>query len=253
MGILSNEDKEFLKTYNVKEYERPSVTVDMLIFTVDEGKLKLMLIQRKHPPYKNKWAIPGGFVNIDESILDAAKRELKEETGMSAYLQQFETFGDVGRDPRTRVISVAYLALVPPQNFKHCMKAGDDAKKAKLFDVELLENSSVIKKFTNIEVGNIYPKDLAFDHAHVIQQGLRNLQTQLKYNTSRIAFTLVNDEFTMYDFQQVYEAILGVKLLKANFRRSFERDYVKTGIVKLTGKYCNKYPHPAKLYTLKEV
>lgn len=253
MGDLSNEDKEFLKTYDVKKYERPSVTVDMLIFTVEEGKLKLMLIQRKNPPYKDKWAIPGGFVNIDESILKAAERELEEETGMAAFLQQFETFGEVNRDPRTRVISIGYLALVQPRNFTYCMHAGDDAKEAKLFDVELLENTSVVKKFTNIEVGNVYTHDLAFDHAYIIQRGIRSLQTQLRHNTSRIAFSLVNPEFTMFDYQQVYEAILGKKFLKANFRRTFERDYIKTGIVEFTGKHSNKYPHPAKLYKLKEV
>ena len=99
MADLSNKDQEFVNTYDVTKYERPSVTIDMLIFNVDEGKLKLMLIQRKKPPYQDIWAIPGGFLNMHESILEAAKRELKEETGMSAYLQQFETFGEVDRDP----------------------------------------------------------------------------------------------------------------------------------------------------------
>ena len=106
---LSKEDKEFLKTYKADDYEHPSVTVDMLIFTVIED-LSIMLIKRKNPPYKDKWAIPGGFVNIDESGDTAAKRELKEETGVDCYLEQFKVFGEVNRDPRTRVISVAHLA-----------------------------------------------------------------------------------------------------------------------------------------------
>ena len=249
---LSQEDKEFLKTYNAGDYERPSVTVDMLLFTVEEGKLKLMLIKRKNPPYKDKWAIPGGFVNIDESILTAAKRELNEETGMYAYLKQFETFGEVNRDPRTRVISVGYLALVRPENFTYEMHAGDDAKEVGLFDIKLSSVSKVFEYLYNERIGKLNVLDLAFDHAFIIQQGIRNLQSQLRHNTSLIAFELVNQEFTIYELQKVYEAVLGESFIKPNFRRSFERDYVKTGIVEFTGNYSNKYPRPAKLYRLKE-
>lgn len=248
---LSQEDEDFLKTYKASDYERPSVTVDMLVFTVYEGKLQLMLIKRKNPPYKDKWAIPGGFLNMDESLMQAALRELKEETNMTAYLQQFETFGEVNRDPRTRVISVGYLALVHPETFWE-MCAGDDAKETGLFDVKLSSVSKVFDCLSNERKGTLNTLDLAFDHAYIIRQGIRNLQTQLRHNTSLIAFKLVNQEFTIYDLQKVYEAVLGEKVTKPNFRRSFERDYVKTGVVEFTGKYSNKYPHPAKLYRLKE-
>lgn len=240
---LTQEDTEFLKTYSAGDYERPSVTVDMLLFTVSNGKLQLMLIKRKAPPYKNGWAIPGGFLNMNESILQAAERELKEETNMSAYLHQFGVFGEVGRDPRTRVISIAYLALVKPEEFIYYMQAGDDAKEVKLFDVIL--NKGKIQKFKHPTI-ELTLNDLAFDHANIIQQGLMALQHQIKY--SDIAFNLVDDKFTMYDFQQVYEAILDEKMTKPNFRRSFTNNYIKTGVVIELNEVSKKYQRPAKLY-----
>ena len=234
--MLSNEDKEFLKTYNADKYKHPSVTVDMLIFTVVDGTLCLMLIERKNSPYKNCWALPGGFVNIDESIKTAALRELKEETNVNAigYLEQLGAYGEVERDPRTRVISIAYIALIPSKNITKEMRGGDDAKVARLFNIN-----------------NIFEMALAFDHAQIIKDGMQALKNRLLYTD--IAFNLVEKEFTLFDLQKVYEAILGKELNKGNFRRTFIRNYVNTGKAEYTGNVSNKYQRPAKLYRLKGV
>jgi 8-oxo-dGTP diphosphatase len=223
--MLSNEDKEFLKTYKADDYQHPSVTVDMLIFTVVEDKLKLMLIKRKNPPYKDKWAIPGGFVEINESVDAAAVRELKEETGIKCYMEQFGVFGDVDRDPRTRVISIAYFALVPFECLKK-IKAGDDAKEVKLFDIRELP-------------------ELAFDHYKIIMTGWNRLREKLEY--TKIAFDLLPEEFTIQDIQKVYESILGYSLDKANFRRMVKSKFE----LEDTGKVQKKYQRPAKIWRLK--
>ena len=220
--MLSKEDQEFLKTYRADDYEHPSVTVDMLIFTIIENKLNLMLIKRKNPPYKDKWAIPGGFVNIDESVEKAAIRELAEETGIGCYMEQFGVFGEVDRDPRTRVISIAHLALTPFEALKFA-KAGDDAKEISFFNVRELP-------------------ELAFDHNKIIEQGLKALRQRLDYTD--IAFNLLPEEFTIQDIQKVYESILDYELDKANFRRMIKSKFE----LEDTGKVQKKYQRPAKIY-----
>lgn len=149
---LKNKDglteKEFLEKYDAGKYERPSNTVDMLIFTIIEAKLKLLMIKRGDHPYLGMWALPGGFVNIDENLDTAAQRELKEETGLdNIYMEQIYTWGDVNRDPRTRIITIAYMALVNADNLKP--EAADDADLAKWFDIncKLIDKSS--NKFKN--------------------------------------------------------------------------------------------------------
>lgn len=127
-------ESEFLAQYNPNLYERPSVTVDMLIFTMIENKLKLLMIKRSDHPCIGQWALPGGFVNMNESLDEAAERELKEETNLEGiYMEQIYTWGDVDRDPRTRIISTAYMALLDSTDLK--VKAGDDADDADWFDV----------------------------------------------------------------------------------------------------------------------
>ena len=231
--MLSNEDKEFLKTYNADEYKHPSVTVDMLIFSVHEGKLQLMLIKRKNPPYKDCWAIPGGFVEIDESVDNAALRELKEETNVEGKLIQFGVFGEVNRDPRTRVISIGYLALVQYKDLCK-MQAGDDAKAVNLFTVSLNEK---------LEFNTAL--NLAFDHEDIIREGINELRKKLKY--SDIAFHLLNkNSFTLFELQKVYEAITGKQYINSNFRRFVFNNY----ILEETGKYSRAHQRPAKLYRL---
>ena len=178
MSQITEKDKEFLKSYDASKYERPSVTTDILIFTVDiKGELELLLIKRKRPPFQDCWAIPGGFVNMDESLEEGAKRELKEETNVEGvHMEQLYTFGNVGRDPRTRVISVAYMALVPKNMIT--IQAGDDAADAKWYKVTLEDGKPKFNEDIN----------LAFDHEEIITVALDRLRGKLNYTT--IAFNL---------------------------------------------------------------
>lgn len=193
-----SEEREFLANYDVSKYQRPSVTADMIIFTVRENDLKVLLIKRGGHPYKGMWAIPGGFVNMDESLEEAARRELQEETSVTdVYLEQLYTFGDPHRDPRTRVISVAYFALVDASRLKE-MKAGSDAQDAQWFSMYSLP-------------------DLAFDHAKVLDYALTRLRYKLEY--TNVAFALLPEKFTLTELQRVYEIILNKPLDKRNFRK----------------------------------
>lgn len=240
-------EKEFLAQYDSSRYEKPAVTVDMLIFTVDPEEryaLELLLIERGGHPFLGKWAIPGGFVGMDESLGEAAARELKEETGLSdIYMEQLFTFGDVGRDPRMRVISVAYLALVSKDKLKPV--AGDDAAKVRWFAVHLDEESGElwldaershlerdcteempISENSRIDDIHLSGQDLAFDHEKVIKTALQRLKNKVEYTD--IAFELAGEKFTLTQLQMIFEAILGRKLHKPNFRRGIASQVEKT-------------------------
>jgi len=253
---------QFLGTYDANRFERPSVTVDMLIFTVTEEKkknyrklpekvLKLLMIKRGDHPYMNQWALPGGFVHMNESLNDAANRELKEETNIdNIYMEQLYTWGDVTRDPRTRVISASYMALVDSSNL--VIKSNDDADDAKWFTIAcklyqeqrtLTERGHILQRFFKLNLSNeeqiltavlkivktvegkvtrtereiIESNGMAFDHAKIIEYGVDRLRSKIEY--SDIAFNLMPELFTLTDLQQVYEVILDTELLKANFRR----------------------------------
>lgn len=218
-------EAEFLKQYDPDRYEKPAVTVDMLIFTVNPEKdysLELLLIERGGHPYLGKWALPGGFVEMDESLEEAAARELKEETDLSdIYMEQLFTFGDVGRDPRMRVISVAYMALVPKEKLHPV--AGDDAAKVKWFTVGNEEGHLILQA----EGVTLTEENLAFDHEKVIKTALQRLKNKVEYTD--IAFELAGEEFTLTQLQSIYEAILGRELHKPNFRRSIADRVEKTG------------------------
>ncbi len=176
--------------------ERPSVTTDVVIFSLREKDLKVLLIRRGYPPYKGKWALPGGFMHTAESLEDAARRELEEETGVrNVYLEQLYTFGDPKRDPRGRVLTVAYVALVPEDV---TARAGDDAAEAEWHSVYSLPA-------------------LAFDHADILTYALRRLRYKLEYTS--VGFELLGNEFTLSELQAAYEIVLGEKLDKRNFRR----------------------------------
>ena len=171
--------------------------MDGVVFGFGAGELKVLLIQRALEPFKGKWALPGGFVHVDETLDDAARRELVEETGLEdIYLEQLYTFGAVKRDPRERVVSVAYYALVKLSD--HKAKAATDAAEAKWFPVSQL------------------PK-LAFDHADIVAVALARLQGKVRYQP--IGFELLPPKFTLSDLQHLYEAILGAELDKRNFRK----------------------------------
>lgn len=241
----SKEEKAFLENYDVSKFERPSVTTDIVILTLDASdKLNILLIKRGEYPYKDRWAIPGGFLAAGkESIDEAAARELKSETNIDdVYLKQLYTFGNPGRDPRTTVISVAYMALVP----KHMLdiKAGDDAEDAKLFTIKYDVDGII---FTN-ENTVINEKDLAFDHAEIIKLAITRLRNRIDYEDD--AFNLLRDknEFTISELKRIYETIKNRSLDLPNFRKTFLRNYVSTGRVIDLNKTEVSKGKPARLY-----
>ncbi|PIH59395.1 NUDIX domain-containing protein [Paenibacillus sp. LK1] len=281
-------EQQFLETYDAGDYERPSVTVDMLVFTIRsetqenyrklaEPELQLLLIRRGGHPYMGQWALPGGFVSIQESLEDAARRELFTETGLDdIYLEQLYTWGDVHRDPRTRVISCSYMALVDSSELQ--LQAGDDASEADWFRMEqrLLEEkrhihergrvterrvqliltngteelSAVIEtketlegrvRSSHITVNEV--QGIAFDHAKIIYYALERLRAKVEYTD--IAFNLMPETFTLTALQKVYETISGKKLLAAGFRRKIADWVIETG--EYTG---NAGHRPSRLYRL---
>lgn len=244
-------EEEFLQGYHPEEYKSPSVTTDILIFTMNnEHRLELLLIQRGAHPFRGKWAIPGGFVDIQESLEEAAARELKEETNLeNIYLEQLYTFGAVNRDVRKRVISVAYIALVPANQLEFL--AGDDAAEAELFEITQRQDGFTLysqkKKITLTE------KELAFDHEEIIRKALERLKGKVTY--SDIALELLQDKkkFSIYELQLIYEALSGEKADVANFRRSFKKKFVDTGRVEKLEEKCTEFSKkPSSYYQLCE-
>lgn len=233
-AVSADSEEEFLRNYRPTDYDRPSVTVDILVFTLSErGEFSLPLIQRGNHPFKERWALPGGFVNLEESLDAAAKRELFEETGLeNIYMEQLATFGEVGRDPRMRVISVVYLGLAPKGSL-HC-KAGDDAKRAYLFQIKERANGSLV--FLNEDKIIMFSEsELAFDHAEIIHEGINRIRGKLNYTD--IAFELLEDResFTMADLRVTYEAVLGAPCPASNFTRNITTRYIKPGKMVETG------------------
>jgi len=179
------------------DYPHPAVTTDIVIFTIRDRRLKLLLIRRAGEPYRGKWALPGGFVNIDEGLDEAARRELEEETGVTGvYLEQLYTFGRPGRDPRERVITVAYYALIPSEKLR--LRAASDAEAVGWFAMDELP-------------------ELAFDHDEIVDMAHKRLAAKLDYSTIALAF--MPEQFTLSELQEVYETILQQKMDKRNFRK----------------------------------
>jgi len=215
-----------MKGKSLADYPRPSVTADVIIFTLRNGDLRMLLIRRKYPPFQGTWAIPGGFVGIDESLEDAALRELEEETGVrDVYLEQLYTFGHPGRDPRGRVITVAYFALIPVLAIGP--RAGDDAAEARWWSVYDLP-------------------PLAFDHADILAYALQRLRYKLEYTA--VGFELLPEVFTLGELQAAYEVILGEELDKRNFRRKI----LDAGVIEQTGAHRTGEGRPARLYRFRD-
>ena len=179
------------------EYPRPALAVDCVVFGYEEEALRVLLIQRAAPPFEGGWALPGGFVHVDESVDDAAVRELREETGVSRlYLEQLYTFGAIDRDPRERVVSVAYFALVKMS--EHEVRGATDARDAAWFAIDDLPT-------------------LAFDHDRIFEMALERLRGKVHYQP--IGFELLPKKFTLTQLQRLYEVVLGEPLDKRNFRK----------------------------------
>jgi 8-oxo-dGTP diphosphatase len=199
------------------------VTVDVVIFTVREDALQVLLVQRGAPPFRGRWALPGGFIREDEPLEQAALRELEEETGVrDVYLEQLYTFGDSERDPRGRVITVAYYALIASD--RRMLVAGTDAAAARWWPA-----------------GS--PPPLAFDHREILEYAVERLRNKLEYTT--VGFQLLPAKFTLTQLQRVYEAILGRALDKRNFRRKMELLDILTPLEEWVREGASR---PAQLY-----
>jgi 8-oxo-dGTP diphosphatase len=218
-------------------YPRPSVTVDIVVLTVLDSDLKVLLVRRGSRPFEGAWALPGGFVKVSdepdqgESLRDAAERELAEETGLargSMFLEQLYTFGDPGRDPRGRVVTVAHYALVRP-DLVPLTKAGTDAAAARWFSV-------------TTEVPELA---LAFDHARILEVALGRVRGKIDYTP--IAFELVTATFTIAELRAVHEAIKGTAYDPGNFRRRFQRMLADGVIAQAPGKRATG-TKPARVY-----
>lgn len=189
-------DKELKYSYR---YSHPSVTTDCVIFSFDGTKLKVLLVQRGVEPYKGRWAFPGGFMKMDESAEEGELRELQEETGMSgAYIKQFHAFSEPSRDPRERVITIAFYALVKMQE----VKGADDAADARWFALDEVPS-------------------LAFDHDLILRTALGELRKQIHFEP--VGFELLPEKFTIKELQNLYEAILDVNFDRRNFYNKMRR------------------------------
>jgi len=209
------------------EYPHPAVTVDAVVFGYDDADLKVLLIQREGPPFRLRWALPGGFVGIDESLEDAVRRELEEETGITRlYLEQLYTFGAPKRDPRERVISVAYYALVKLAD--HAVRAASDARNVAWFPVADLPS-------------------LAFDHEEILDVALRRLKGKIRYEP--IGFELLPEKFPLSELQRLYETIIEQPLDKRNFRKKI----LSMGLIADTDEIQQDVAHrAARLYRFDE-
>jgi 8-oxo-dGTP diphosphatase len=239
------EEESFLEKYRPAAFPRPSVTVDLVIMTVQDRDLKVLLVQRGEHPCKGRWALPGGFVRVSDDRNDqgedldaAALRELEEETGLSPetcgqfFLEQVKTFGRPGRDPRMRVISVAYYALVR-SSLVPLIRAGGDVSSARWFSIADL------------------PKDLAredalaFDHAEILEATLDRARADLDRST--IAFELVPETFTIQELRAVHEAIRAEALDPGNFRKKFLR-MIEDGLIETARGKRATGTKPASVY-----
>ncbi|MEM9776298.1 MAG: NUDIX domain-containing protein [Chloroflexota bacterium] len=204
---------------------RPSVTVDVVIFALYDNDLKVLLVKRPYEPFSGYWALPGGFVKQHESLEDAAARKLAEETGVTAvYTEQLFTFGDVERDPRMRIITVAYFALVPYEAVAEQINEAKPDGSAQWFSLKEMP-------------------ELAFDHQEIVDYALKRLRYKLEYTS--VGFELLPDEFTLTQLQRAYEIVLDEPLDKRNFRRKI----LAAGVIEETGEKTKEGEgRPARLY-----
>ncbi len=268
-----NSEEEFLKDYDSNRFEKLSMTTDILIFSVSDGfqenyrKLNkkffsVLLVKRDNYPFKNKWCLPGGFVNIDEDLEDSAKRILANEANIkNIYLEQLYTFGNPNRDPRMRIVSTSYMALIDKNKLNQKI-----SKNASWFNVTVLEDKrnidvildngnetikfkilkTIKEKTTDRYKYEILENDsLAFDHPLVIMSGISRLKNKIEYTD--IVFNMMPKYFTLGELQQVYEVILNKKLLDPAFRRIIANKVEKTDKMKTGGGH-----RPAILFKYKE-
>lgn len=201
-------ETEFLKNYDQNAYEKPSVTVDLALFTIIDEKLQVLMTHRTEHPFQGQLALAGVFVGMEETLEEAAQRALFQKTGLQdIYFEQLYTWGDVHRDPRMRIISVSYYALVP-------------------YSAVNLPKNANAPSFYPVEDILAMDSGVAFDHRRIVEFGRDRIRN--KVNWSDIAFALLPEEFTLPQLQRVYEILLGQKLYKANFRKKIAEKIQET-------------------------
>ena len=259
--MLFKSEEEFLKNYNPNDYDRLSLTTDILILSISDEEvsnyrksskkhMSVLLVKRDDYPYKDKWCLPGGFLRIDEELEDCPRRILANETNLhDIYLEQLYTFGGVNRDPRMRVVSTSYMALIDKNRLDY--KISDNASWFNInYEIEgdkvfvNLDNGNeelkfTIKKTLREQTTDRYKfdiadnKDIAFDHPLVIWSGIERLKNKISYTD--VVFNMMPEYFALGDLQQVYEVILNKKLLDPAFRRIIADKVEKTDLVKTGG------------------
>lgn len=265
-------EEEFLKKYNPEEFDRLSLTTDILVISISDEeidnyrktsdkKMSILLVKRNNYPFKDRWCLPGGFLRIDEDLEKCPARILKDETNISdIYLEQLYTFGSVTRDPRMRVVSTSYMALIDKKSIKNELKNG-----AKWFDLKIDEHDNIIditltngdltltssirkilrEKTTDRYEFEIVSNDsIAFDHPLVIVSGIERLKNKINYTD--VVFNMMPKYFTLGELQKVYEVILNKKLLDPAFRRIIANKVVETDEMKTGGGH-----RPSRLFRYK--
>lgn len=282
-------ERDYLDSYSINNYDRPSIATDMVVFTIksedaknyrklSQKELALLLIKRGEYPFKNQWALPGGFVRQGETLEEAACRELREEAGVTDItLTQLHTFSDIDRDPRGWIISCSFMALAQEERFR--IKAGTDAIEADWFYVKFekikTESDNLVQgkitkniyqltlngtesklsalieeriQYTSKKINTEYiilkSEDIAFDHSKIIAYAINTLRKNI--NNVMFASQLLPEYFTLTDLQTVYEKILGKELVTANFRRKISDYVIETG-----QKVKGAGHRPSKLYKCK--
>ena len=268
MEKVYNSEEEFLKDYNSDDFEKLSMTTDILIVSVsseevdnyrktDKKKVSILLVKRDNYPYKDKWCLPGGFIGIDEDLDTAPIRILKNETNVeNVYLEQLYTFGSVKRDPRMRVVSTSYIALIDKNRLTNNLSSNVSWFDITFYEEEnnivdiVLDNGNTtisfkIEKVLREQTTDRYSfkilenNSLAFDHPLVILSGIERLKNKIEYTD--IVFNMMPEYFTLGELQQVYEVILGKKLLDPAFRRIIASKVEKTKKMKTGGGHRPSY------------
>lgn len=240
-------EEEYLAAYHPEDYDRPSVTSDILLFTTRKHRLYILLIQRDIPPYKGKWAVPGGFIRIDETAEQAAVRKLREETGIrqDIYMEQLQTFSSVHRDPRMRILSVAYIAMAPENVLSYTPGAG--ASDIALFEVRRDEAEGLHLYAGGGQV--LTSEDLAFDHYDMICAAVKRMEGKLEYTNIGFAFLPDPSCFSLTDLREIYDAVSGKSYDIGNFRRFILKRYVEGKMVEeIPGAVRKERGRPAVLY-----
>ena len=268
MEKVYNSEEAFLKDYSSDDFEKLSMTTDILIFSVsseevdnyrktDKKKMSILLVKRDNYPFKDKWCLPGGFIGIDEDLDEAPKRILKKETNVdNIYLEQLYTFGSVKRDPRMRVVSTSYIALIDKNRLTNNLSSNASwfditfyDEKDNIVDITLDNGTTTInfkiEKILREQTTDRYSfkilknESLAFDHPLVILSGIERLKNKIEYTD--IVFNMMPEYFTLGELQQVYEVILGKKLLDPAFRRIIANKVEKTTKMKTGGGHRPSY------------